>query len=364
VIKDLELVMNTVRFWTLIPLAFLPALGQAIDIDNIAPDVWLALQPDERKFNDCNTLIVAARDFVIIVDAQESAGDVNQIIQFVQSQIKKPVRYLINTHWHSDHTQGNTIYKDAYGDELIIVGHETHADDIENRAAAYVRDRVNRLKEQLPAALAQLESGIKRDGSKFTDEELAAQTIVVHNAEAWIIANDGIEFTLPTLRIDDVYSVEAGAASFSIHPMRGHTRGDLVIHFSQLGLVATGDLVDEMPYTGHGYPGEWLVSLGSIKDFAAETYLTGHGAAQINDVLIDKLLVYFESLTSQVKSLLADGNTAEQIKASIDLSHSRVLLAGDDEKAARFFDRVQEDAIDRAIKELVTSEKQQDVSLQ
>ena len=333
-------------------MALMPSLGQAIDIESIAPDVWVALQPDERKFNDCNTLIVAAADYVIVVDAQESADDVKQIIQFIESTIDKPVRYLISTHWHSDHTQGNTLYKDSYDDDLIIIGHTTHTEDIQQRAGVYVSDRVERLKKQLPAALEQLETGVKLDGSEFTPDELAAQTIAVRKAEEWVVANDGFQFTLPTLTIDDVYSVQAGSASFTIHPMRGHTRGDLVVHFPRLNLIATGDLVDAMPFSGHGFPSEWLISLQDIKDLGASTYLTGHGAAQTDNALIDKLLVYFESLTAQVKLLLAEGDTVEQLKAGIDLSHSRALLAGDDEAAGRFFDRVQDEAIDRAIKEL------------
>ena len=333
-------------------LVLAASLSQAVDIEMISPTVWTALQPDSRKFNDCNSLIVAADDFVIIVDAQENPDDVQQIIQFANTQIGKPVRYLINTHWHSDHTQGNTLYKNAYGDDLIIIGHQTHAEDIETRAAAYVSGRVESLKQQLPAARDQLESGIKLDGSKFTPEELELQTVRVQEAEAWVLANDGFQFTLPTIMVDDVYSVKAGDASFDIYPMRGHTRGDLVIHFPHLQLVATGDLVDAMPYTGHGFPGEWANSLRTIKDFDAITYLPGHGAALTDNELVDNLLIYFRSLTDQVKLLLDAGKSADQVKADIDLSQSRLLLAGDDETALRFFDRVQAEAIDRAIEEL------------
>ena len=52
----------------------------------------------------------------------------------------------------------------------------------------------------------------------------------------------------------------------------------------------------------------------------------------------------------------AEGTTSDQIKADIDLFHSRLMLAGDDEVAARFFDRVQDEAIDPAIEELDTSQ--------
>lgn len=101
--------------------------------------------------------------------------------------------------------------------------------------------RLARIKQQVPAALEQLETGIEHNGSTFTADELEAQTAMVRDAEEGAAPNDGFRFTLPTLMIDDLYSVQAGAASFNIHSMRGHTRGDLVIHFPQLKLVATGD---------------------------------------------------------------------------------------------------------------------------
>ena len=116
----------------------------AVEISQITPGAWAALQPEARRLNDCNSLIVEAKDFVVVVDAQENADDVRQIMQFVENEIGKPVGYLINTHWHSDHTQGNTLYREKYGDSLVIIGHRTQAEDIPNRAAVYVRDRVEK----------------------------------------------------------------------------------------------------------------------------------------------------------------------------------------------------------------------------
>jgi hypothetical protein len=48
----------------------------AIEIGELRSGVWAALQPEDNRFNDCNSLIVAADDYVIVVDAQESASDV------------------------------------------------------------------------------------------------------------------------------------------------------------------------------------------------------------------------------------------------------------------------------------------------
>ncbi|MEQ9561601.1 MAG: MBL fold metallo-hydrolase [Woeseiaceae bacterium] len=328
----------------------------AIEIGELRSGVWAALQPEDNRFNDCNSLIVAADDYVIVVDAQESASDVTQIIDFVQEEIGKPVRYLVNTHWHGDHTQGNTRYKEVYGDALVIVGHETQAIDIPERAATSHAERVAAYRDQLPAARAQLETGVKLDGSRFTDEELAAQTVRVERAEAWLAANEDVVFTGPTLPISDTLKIEAGSASFSVFPQRGHTRGDLLVYFPQLEVLAAGDLVDVMPYSGHGYPLEWLAALEFIETLDAGIIVPGHGATLRDRQLIANLISYFDSLTRQVAALAADGKDLESVRDAIDLSTSRQLLAGDDEAAARFFDRVQDEAIERAYLEVTERE--------
>jgi glyoxylase-like metal-dependent hydrolase (beta-lactamase superfamily II) len=318
--------------------------------------VWAALQPEDNRFNDCNSLIVAADNYVIVVDAQESASDVAQIIDFVQDEIGKPVRYLVNTHWHGDHTQGNTLYKDVYGEGLVIIGHETQAIDVPERAATSHAERVAAYRDQLPAARAQLETGVKLDGSRFTDEELAAQTVRVERAEAWLAANENVVFTGPTLTIDDALNIDAGSASFTVFPQRGHTRGDLLVYFPRIQVLAAGDLVDVMPYSGHGYPLEWLAALELIDALDFSIIVPGHGAALYDRKLIANLIAYFDSLTSQVAALAADGKDLESVRDAIDLSASRKLLAGDDEAAARFFDRVQHEAIERAYLEVTGRE--------
>jgi len=338
------------------PSLIFPIAANAIEIGALQDGAWAALQPPDNRFNDSNSLIVEADDFVIVVDAQESRADVMAIIAFVKDRIGKPVRYVINTHWHGDHTQGNTLYREAFGDTLVVLGHETQAVDVPERAAASHRERVKELAQQLPAAREQLLSGVKLDGSRFTEEELAAQSARVERAGLWLDENRNATFTGPSVTIDGPYTVDAGRASFTVFPQRGHTRGDLLVLFPSLGILAAGDLVDVMPYSGHGYPRAWLAALGFIRTLEFTVAIPGHGAALHDRDLIDKLVRYFESLTGQVAKLAAEGMSLEQIQQSIDLVASRSLLAGDDAAAARFFDRVQGEAIERAYAELAADD--------
>jgi glyoxylase-like metal-dependent hydrolase (beta-lactamase superfamily II) len=140
--------------WLLGALAALcaPAAAHAIEIRTLQPGAWAALQPAGRHFDDCNSVIVAGDEYVVVVDAQESVDDVRAIIAFVDEEIGKPVRFLVNTHWHGDHTRGNTLYREAYGDELVIIGHATHPEDILQRAAPALRERVDQLSSPRPAS--------------------------------------------------------------------------------------------------------------------------------------------------------------------------------------------------------------------
>ena len=107
--------------------------------------------------------------------------------------------------------------------------------------------------------------------------------------------------TQPEARIfNDCNSLIVEADEFVIV---GHTRGDLIVSFGNIGVVATGDLVDAMPYSGHGYPREWLDALKAIQRLGATTYVPGHGRVLHDDLLIENLLIYFETLTSQVAAV-------------------------------------------------------------
>lgn len=326
-----------------------PAL--AIEIEPIGPGAWAAIQPAAGRFDDSNSLIVAAEEFVIVVDAQENADDARRIIQFAREEIKKPVRYVINTHWHSDHTRSNTIYRREYGESLFIIGHRTHLEDIPNRAAPYLQSRVENISRLLPPAKAQLESGVKSDGSAFTPQERAQQSARIEQAETWLADNREVEFTVPTIAIASPYKVRAGAATFTVYPMRGHTRGDLVVHFAELSILATGDLVDELPFVGHGYPAAWLAALPEIDALQAKIMVPGHGSLMRDRVLLTRLDLFFGELISKVRTMIADGKDLPSIQSEIDLSASRRRLVGDDEAAGRFFDQVLPEAVQRAYEE-------------
>ncbi len=68
----------------------------------------------------CNASIVVNADDVLVVDTHMSPGGAWALREELKALTPKPVRYVINTHWHWDHAHGNQIY----GPDVEIIGHE------------------------------------------------------------------------------------------------------------------------------------------------------------------------------------------------------------------------------------------------
>jgi cyclase len=103
-----------------LPTAFilllgLVALGHARQapsgrVGQIAPGVhWRLGDRDTRQ--PANTGWIEFRDFVVVIDANTPWG-IRAALPEIRKTTKKPIKYVFDTHYHWDHTQGNSILAD------------------------------------------------------------------------------------------------------------------------------------------------------------------------------------------------------------------------------------------------------------
>jgi len=133
-------------------------------------------------------------------------------------------------------------------------------------------------------------------------------------------------------------------------PYRGHTGGDTVLHLPAEGLLLTGDLLDDLPYVGHGHPREWIQALDALADLEFTRIVPGHGPVFQGSAQLKTLHGYLTDLVTQVDQALADGMGLEETTGSVDLSRWRDAMAKD-AAGERFFDGVRAEAIQRAYEE-------------
>jgi hypothetical protein len=106
--------------------ALMPTAGpQLFDIEKVADEVYCALARAQAEINANAAIFVNASD-VLVVDAHSKPSAAASLIAQIKREITPyPVRYVVNTHFHWDHTQGNHAYRIAGGKIDFIASEPT-----------------------------------------------------------------------------------------------------------------------------------------------------------------------------------------------------------------------------------------------
>jgi glyoxylase-like metal-dependent hydrolase (beta-lactamase superfamily II) len=113
------------RLLVLLAIAASAATAQPspFHVKQLAPGVHVVTRAVTRgKPSDSNVLIIINESDVVVVDANIFPESARQTVREIRKLTNKPVRYVVNTHWHSDHHYGNAIYANAFPG-VEFVGH-------------------------------------------------------------------------------------------------------------------------------------------------------------------------------------------------------------------------------------------------
>src|SRR5438132_9960165 len=83
--------------------------GKAYKFEKIAEGVYYATATDSMVTGSNNVVIIGDRD-VLVVDTGTSPAAARAFVEDIKVLTSKPVRYVVNTHFHYDHTDGNQVY--------------------------------------------------------------------------------------------------------------------------------------------------------------------------------------------------------------------------------------------------------------
>jgi glyoxylase-like metal-dependent hydrolase (beta-lactamase superfamily II) len=242
-----------------------------------------------RGAMNVNAGIVIGDDAAAVVDTGTVEADAREILEVVLGLTDRPLRYVINTHHHGDHTFGNWWLLPA-----IIIGHERCRVRLVGEAGASHREMFVQLVPMLR-------------------ESIEAVTVEP-----------------PSVTFDESLQLHLGGCSLRLDYLgRAHTDNDIAISAGEV--VFAGDLIEESapPVAFEAFTSEWGPTLRRLAGLEATTYLPGHGRA-VDRAFVERQAAAFEAVSDACAAAV---NEAEAMASAP--SEARAVLGAQLEVAVR-----------------------------
>jgi cyclase len=232
---------------------------------------------------------VVTREGIIVVDTLPYPVETQEMIDCLNSLGQGPIRYLVNTHWHGDHTYGNYLFDNS----VQLVCH---------------RKCQEAMLEYGPATL----------------EEARESTPLL----------EGVELRVPDVVFDDGQLVlHVGSKSLEVTLTPGHTFDSTVAYIREDKVLLAADTVMPVPYFVWGDRDAFRESLSFLKEYNLESIVQGHGEVLLRGEIpssIDSSIRYLDILEEKVKKIVEKGlgtKTLERITIE-SCGKSRIPLNG------------------------------------
>src|SRR5262245_14579533 len=288
-----------------------------------------------------NTTVVVGEREVLVVDSTSSAAAAREDIAQIRQWTSKPVRWLVNTHWHQDHNAGNQQYAEAFPG-LAIVAHEATRQMEEATAPAVSADITRDATDAKASLEKKLATGKSGDGKALTESEKAEARSLLAELDGVFEQARVFVYCPPTLTFRDALTIDLGGREVEVrHGGRGNTAGDVYVYLRRERILATGDLVVRpVPYAFDGYPSEWIRTLEGLAALDADVIVPGHGELMRDKAYLTQIIAVMKSAVEQVDAQLRRNSEVSlaDVTKSVDLKPFRTAMVGEDARGAGFFD--------------------------
>jgi cyclase len=260
-----------------------------------------------------NSAVIINDDDVVIVDSHITPASARALLADLKTLTDKPVRAVINTHFHFDHSHGNQVFPR----DVAIIGHEytrqmLAADPLEGRT-------FKSMTALMPGQAADLKKQIAAQKDPAERAKLQERLDVL---EAHIAATAEVRPVPPSITLSNRMTLHRGQREIQLLFFgRGHTGGDVVVYLPREKVLCSGDLLTAaLSYLGDAYADEWVDTLEALKALPFEQVIPGHGDVFSDRQKIDRFQAYLRDLWKQVAALKAEGLPAEQAAKKVDLT--------------------------------------------
>jgi cyclase len=262
----------------------------------VADGVFAYVQPDGSWWLNNSGFVVpraladgAGADGVVGIDSTSTERRTRALLAAIAATTTAPVRTLVNTHHHGDHTNGNCLFADA-----TVIGHRNCRDGVR----------------------AQVIGGLD----------------AVFGAVEW----GELQIRPPSVVFDDHVDVFAGDRRIELHFIGtpAHTTGDVVAWLPDDGVLFAGDLVFNggTPFLLMGSVEGAIEACARVREFGVATIVPGHGEVCGSET-VDAVERYLRFVRRVAADAHAAGVTPLEAAREVDLGefadlHDRERIVG------------------------------------
>ena len=236
-----------------------------------------------------NAGVVAGPNWAIVIDTLAYPDETLAIRDFVEQELKVPVRYVINTHYHADHSWGNCFFPGA-----LVISSVLTRELLKERG----RPSLEETRQQNPALFKQ------------------------------------VRIVLPHLVYEKgTIGLRIGKKTLRLLPLPGHSPDGIGVLIEEDRVLFAGDVFMPLPYFVDGDIDQMARSLTKLLDMGLENIIQGHGGIVLRgeiDGAIYNNLAYLDKLREVVQEA-SKSQYPLDILESVDVEScgkSRVIMNG------------------------------------
>ena len=233
-----------------------------------------------NSFGSNQGVVIGDRD-VLVVDAFSTPSEAKKTIDFIKSVTPKPIRYLVLTHFHFDHSIGAKTFTDI---GALMIAHENFRPNMERTA------------ENITGFLKSI---------GYTDEMIK-----------------GVSVVYPNFTFSKTMNIDLGGITVNlVYVDKGHSPDNILVFVPSEHLVFTGDILfkDYHAYLGAADVPGWKNNLDYLIASGVEKAVPGHGplASKMDFVEQKDYITLFDAKAKELLAVDADIDKAAAELASI-----------------------------------------------
>ncbi len=301
--------------WSAIVLLLSAATSVAaealFEIKPVVEGVYAAIAKPQYKVN-CNAAIVLLDNGVLLVDTHSKPSAARALMAQIKTVTDKPVKYVVNSHFHWDHYQGNQAYPSSWPAGVEIISSEATRESIEYRGIPRVKYEIL----QVPKEIEKLKSDLEQAADATQKAKIQEN---LRQAESYLAELKTLQVTLPTLTFDRSLILHHGSRTVEILWLgKAHTDGDVFVYLPKEKVIATGDALHAWtPYMGDGYPYDWIRTLDAAEKLDFDYVIGGHGDVMRGKGMFKLWRQYFGDLMAETANAYAQGATLDETRQRV-----------------------------------------------